>query len=215
MAIDPICGMTIEPAKAAGHFDYEGTTYHFCSVHCLERFRAAPDQYVKKASVAAAGMPGAGRRSLPMMQTMPDQYTVAGGERDPVCGMRVQPATAAASHLYADKTYYFCCQGCLETFLTDPARYLPAASMASPEAPRQFEGNELPMLAASPPGEAAVGVIDPVCGMTVDIASAKYMSEYQEQLYYFCAPGCKLSFDRTPEKYTNIPVGGAPIELIS
>ena len=127
MAIDPICGMTIEPATAAGHFDYEGATYHFCSVRCLERFRAAPDQYVKKASVAAAGMPGAGRRSLPMMQTMSDQPMVAGGERDPVCGMRVQPATAAGSHLYGGKTYYFCCQGCLERFRADPTRYLDPA----------------------------------------------------------------------------------------
>lgn len=49
--------------------------------------------------------------------------------------------------------------------------------------------------------------------MTVDIATAKYMSEYEEQLYYFCAPGCKLSFDKTPQKHLGIPAGGAPIEL--
>ena len=201
MAIDPICGMTIEPATAAGHFDYEGTTYHFCSVRCLERFRAAPDQYVKKASVAAAGMPGAGRRSLPMMQTMSDQPMVAGGERDPVCGMRVQPATAAGSHLYGGKTYYFCCQGCLEKFRTDPARYLPVDSPASPKAPRQFEGNALSMLAASPPGEAAVGVIDPVCGMTVDPATAAGSFAYQGTTYFFCCHGCLTRFRADPQRY--------------
>ncbi|MCC7214378.1 MAG: YHS domain-containing protein, partial [Nitrospira sp.] len=116
MATDPICGMTVEPATAAGHFDYDGRTYYFCSTHCLDRFRAAPDQYVKTASVATAAMPAAGRRSLPMMQAMPEQQPVAGGERDPVCGMTVQPATAAGSHAHAGKTYYFCCQGCLEKF---------------------------------------------------------------------------------------------------
>ncbi|MGB4994329.1 MAG: YHS domain-containing protein, partial [Nitrospira sp.] len=51
MATDPICGMTVEPATAAGHFDYDGRTYYFCSTHCLDRFRATPNQYVKTASV--------------------------------------------------------------------------------------------------------------------------------------------------------------------
>ena len=60
--------------------------------------------------------------------------------------------------------------------------------------------NQLPLAASS-----ATEAIDPVCGMTVEIATAKYMSEYQDQLYYFCAPGCKLSFDRGPEKYIPIP----------
>lgn len=44
-------------------------------------------------------------------------------------------------------------------------------------------------------------VIDPVCGMTVDTATAKHQSEYQGQTYYFCAPGCKKAFDKEPEKY--------------
>lgn len=30
MAIDPICGMTVEPATAAGSHAYGGTTYYFC-----------------------------------------------------------------------------------------------------------------------------------------------------------------------------------------
>lgn len=29
--IDPVCGMTVDPATAAGKFDYEGQTYYFCS----------------------------------------------------------------------------------------------------------------------------------------------------------------------------------------
>ena len=45
--------------------------------------------------------------------------------------------------------------------------------------------------------------IDPVCGMTVDTATAKHKSEYQGQTYYFCAPGCKRAFDTNPEQYIN------------
>jgi len=43
--------------------------------------------------------------------------------------------------------------------------------------------------------------IDPVCHMEVEIATAKYTSMYEGQMYYFCAPGCKRSFDRQPEAY--------------
>jgi YHS domain-containing protein len=42
---------------------------------------------------------------------------------------------------------------------------------------------------------------DPVCGMTVDEEKATATSEYKGKTYYFCAPGCKASFDKDPEKY--------------
>ena len=42
---------------------------------------------------------------------------------------------------------------------------------------------------------------DPVCGMSVNSASAKYKSEYQGASVYFCCAGCKQSFDQQPEKY--------------
>jgi YHS domain-containing protein len=51
-------------------------------------------------------------------------------------------------------------------------------------------------------GEATVAQVrDVVCGMTVDSDTAEHKSEYKGQTYYFCAPGCKRSFDRDPEKY--------------
>jgi len=42
---------------------------------------------------------------------------------------------------------------------------------------------------------------DPVCGMEVDEKAAAGTSEYKGQMYYFCSPGCKKSFDKEPEKY--------------
>ena len=42
---------------------------------------------------------------------------------------------------------------------------------------------------------------DPVCGMEVTPETAAGSSEYNGQTYYFCAPGCKRSFDKEPEKY--------------
>ncbi len=43
---------------------------------------------------------------------------------DPVCGMKVDPKTAAAEVEYEGKTYYFCSEGCRKSFEEDPERYL-------------------------------------------------------------------------------------------
>ncbi|MGA6827913.1 heavy metal translocating P-type ATPase [Nitrospira sp. NS4] len=120
MAIDPICGMTVEPGTAAWSYEYKGQTYYFCATSCLERFRADPEKALAKVSSGPLPFPAA-RKPLPMM--MP-AAPAAGGERDPVCGMMVQPAAAAGSHLHEGKTYYFCATSCLSKFKNDPAYYL-------------------------------------------------------------------------------------------
>ena len=53
-------------------------------------------------------------------------------------------------------------------------------------------------------------VKDLVCGMMIDPATAAATSEYKGQKYYFCAPGCKVDFDKEPEKYLDpnaVPAG--------
>jgi Cu+-exporting ATPase len=42
---DPVCGMTIDPAAAAGSSRYNGRTYSFCSRGCTTKFDAAPAEY--------------------------------------------------------------------------------------------------------------------------------------------------------------------------
>lgn len=42
---------------------------------------------------------------------------------------------------------------------------------------------------------------DPICGMTVEIARAKYKSEFAGRSYYFCCGGCKQTFDKNPQQY--------------
>lgn len=44
-------------------------------------------------------------------------------------------------------------------------------------------------------------VKDPVCGMMVDRETAQHKSEYKGQTFYFCVRGCKMAFDKKPEKY--------------
>ena len=164
MAIDPICGMTVDPAKAAGQFDHQGTTYYFCATSCLERFRTDPERALSKKPLNLVTMP-APRKPLPMMQP------ASQGEIDPVCGMTVQPATAAGSYNYRDKTYYFCATRCLDKFRADPEYYLtPLEQRVLKPTPTPSGANVQyicpmdPEVSESKPGAC------PICGMALEPA---------------------------------------------
>ena len=47
MERDPVCGMQVDPAKAAGSTEYNGKTYYFCAKACKTKFDANPESYVK------------------------------------------------------------------------------------------------------------------------------------------------------------------------
>jgi YHS domain-containing protein len=44
---DPVCGMDVDVAHAAGQHEYGGHIYWFCSTACKDRFDAKPDEYAK------------------------------------------------------------------------------------------------------------------------------------------------------------------------
>ncbi len=45
-AIDPVCGMQLDPAQAAAMSEFDGQRYCFCSAQCKEAFDEKPDAYV-------------------------------------------------------------------------------------------------------------------------------------------------------------------------
>ncbi len=45
-AIDPVCGMTVDPSNSAGSHSHDGVTYHFCSAGCLTKFMTDPEKYL-------------------------------------------------------------------------------------------------------------------------------------------------------------------------
>ena len=110
--------------------------------------------------------------------------------RDPVCGMRVDPAKSRFSHEHDGQRYYFCCGGCQAAFANDPTPFLAAASSAEPVAARP---------------EAAT---DPVCGMSVDPAAAAHSHTHAGTTYYFCCAGCRSKFEADPQRY--LAAAGSP-----
>ena len=109
---------------------------------------------------------------------------------DPVCGMSVDPATAAGSVPFEGKTYYFCSAGCRSEFERDPERY--AGELVHAGTGAQAVGLLQRMPAHSLKGgdmQANETAIDPVCGMTVNTATAEYRSFHDGQAFYFCSAG--------------------------
>ncbi|HTP08708.1 MAG TPA: XdhC family protein [Anaerolineae bacterium] len=53
----------------------------------------------------------------------------------------------------------------------------------------------------SPSPAEIAEAIDPVCGMTVNIATARYVTDYAGQSYYFCNASCQRSFEKEPDRY--------------
>ena len=64
-----------------------------------------------------------------------DAVPSAHAEKDPVCGMSVDPGTTPHQALHEDQTYYFCSAGCRAEFTADPARWLNPAAEPSTAAP--------------------------------------------------------------------------------
>lgn len=55
--------------------------------------------------------------------------------------------------------------------------------------------------AAAGPPPAPASALDPVCGMTVDVAAARHFAEVDGMVYYFCCPHCRARFVKDPRQY--------------
>src|SRR3990167_8569987 len=96
-AKDPVCGMSVDPARAAGEHQHQGRTYYFCSRHCLEKFRAHPASYLGGAVVQL--MPAAPAPAVEgAVYTCPMHPEVVQSQPGacPKCGMALEPQTATA-----------------------------------------------------------------------------------------------------------------------
>ncbi len=126
-AIDPVCGMTVDPEHARGKAEYKGNTYYFCCPGCEAKFKADPEKYLGGGPVgssAAASRPGlvmlGGRPGAKGAGAVPVSEKVT----DPVCGMTIDPRSAAGKYEYKGMTYYFCNPRCETRFKADPEKYL-------------------------------------------------------------------------------------------
>ena len=188
--IDPICGMKVKPETAAGKLEHGGETIYFCSKGCLEKYKKqietaqTPPQTVQigRAKLADAELKVAAERT-----------TI-----DPICGMTVQPETAAAKYESENgETVYFCSVGCKNKYVSQAANgenkiYEPAKANITEQAGEKIVSHGA--MKAAPAGEFT----DPVCGMSVMPETAAGQYDFEGETYYFCSTGCVNKFKQNP-----------------
>ncbi len=168
--------MKVNPATAKHTYALNGRTYYFCCPKCVEKFKAAPEQYLSPQAKSLTPL-------MPIMPVSPASSSDA-IEIDPVCGMKVNPATAKHTYALNGKTYYFCCPKCVEKFKAAPEQYLagskkPAAplvmiGMPAPEKPQAGGSTaaEPPHAAHKPATASQPGVVY-VCPMCPEVRETK------------------------------------------
>ena len=87
---DPVCGMTVDPAKTPHRHDYRRQTYYFCSANCRTKFAADPEKYLEKRPASPAPSEGT-------IYTCPmhPQIRQTGPGSCPICGMALEPVGAS------------------------------------------------------------------------------------------------------------------------
>jgi Cu+-exporting ATPase len=91
-AVDPVCGMTVDPVAAAGSHEHTGVTYYFCSQHCLAAFKADPGKYLAKTPAPAVPARKGSQYTCPMHP----EIVQDGPGSCPKCGMALVPVVPAA-----------------------------------------------------------------------------------------------------------------------
>jgi P-type Cu+ transporter len=117
---DPVCGMKVDPAKAAESVEHNGVTFYFCCKGCAAKFRAAPQTYlqpkpitlvtlggISPAPAAAKLVPPPAKADAHAEYTCPMDPEVRqqGPGACPKCGMALEPAVITAP---ATRTEYTC-----------------------------------------------------------------------------------------------------------
>ena len=98
---DPVCGMDVTPATAAGTVDYGGGTYFFCSVGCADKFQATPEKY-------SSGTPPVSTHSAATEKkveyTCPMHPEIVRSEPGscPICGMALEPREVTGDEANAE-----------------------------------------------------------------------------------------------------------------
>jgi Cu+-exporting ATPase len=126
--------------------------------------------------------------------------------KDPVCGMKVDPASAKAKVDHGGKTYYFCSTGCGQKFQAAPEQYLrlKPSGLVALGAGMQHSGmatqpGSREAISAPPKGPTIAR--DPVCGMSVNTQAAKHRAEHTGNVYFFCSASCAEKFEAEPGAY--------------
>jgi len=163
-AIDPVCGMSVDPQKTAHRASYRGQDYFFCCNGCRAKFEADPEKYLApKPAVAASVGCGCGSHGNHDAHDHAGLAPSSATAIDPVCGMSVDPQKTTHRTNYQGKDYFFCSGGCKTKFEADPQKYLAPKREPEPVIPGAIYTCPMhPEVRQEGPGAC------PICGMALE-----------------------------------------------
>lgn len=91
-ALDPVCGMTVDPESTTHHAEHAGRHFHFCSARCRTRFVAEPERYLENSSKP----PTPARAGTIYTCPMHPEIRQEGPGSCPICGMALEPEVFTA-----------------------------------------------------------------------------------------------------------------------
>ena len=91
IAVDPVCGMTVDPVHTEHHASFEGADYHFCSAGCRSKFTADPPRYLGPQARTASTDHAAIAEGVIWTCPMHPQIRRTGPGSCPICGMALEP----------------------------------------------------------------------------------------------------------------------------
>ena len=108
--VDPVCGMHVDPVNSAGSFEHKGASYHFCSVHCLNKFANDPESFLTRGVPPAAATKYIAPSRFPIdtpLYTCPMHPEIRLNHPGscPKCGMALEPVAPPRP---VSKTEYVC-----------------------------------------------------------------------------------------------------------
>ena len=104
--IDPVCGMSVNPAKAAGSVTHGGKVYHFCSKRCVEKFTANPSQFLPQATLSVNhSAKSQDSKDSWFICPMHPEVRQKGPGTCPKCGMALEPEVPS---IQPKRTEYVC-----------------------------------------------------------------------------------------------------------
>jgi Cu+-exporting ATPase len=152
-AIDPVCGMTVDPARSANGHGHDGQTYYFCSQRCLDKFQADPEKFQSARPLGAASGSMKPDGPVTLAASSPSKspsHTVAAASHRartdwvcpmhpeivrvepgscPICGMALEPRTVALEDEENPELRSMTWRFWVSVFFTAPLLFLSMAGM--------------------------------------------------------------------------------------
>lgn len=187
----PVTGEEI--ANKDMHADFYGRTVYFCCAGCMAKAQKTPAAYIKPTEAAqlaaVKGLPkakghGHGEHAEPSEHATAEVKFVGKGDGVETCPVTGEPINKNLKGEALGRTFYVCCEGCLETVKKTPAAYL----------------KPLPTAKAA---TAFLGKGDGIetCPVTGEPVDKKLKGEANGQAFYVCCAGCLDTVKANPAAY--------------